>query len=95
MSSKADQLIESALSNRASSLSLAGLGLESLPESLIALTSLKELNIARNQLAELPNWLETISALERINLAGNKLTRLPAWLTSNRNLTDLTLLVTG
>ena len=91
MSSKADQLIESALSNRASSLSLAGLGLESLPESLIALTSLKELNIARNQLAELPNWLETISALERINLAGNKLTRLPAWLTSNRNLTDLNL----
>ncbi|HUA27987.1 MAG TPA: COR domain-containing protein [Streptosporangiaceae bacterium] len=83
--------IEEAMASRASSLDLAGLGLESLPPALSRLTQLTGLNLARNHLASLPDWIGGLTSLTRLNLTGNRLAGLPDRLGDLTALTELSL----
>jgi Leucine-rich repeat (LRR) protein len=83
--------IEEAMANQASSLDLAGLGLDSLPPALGRLTQLTELNLGRNRLTGLPGWIGGLTSLTRLNLTGNRLTSLPDQLGDLTALTELSL----
>jgi Leucine-rich repeat (LRR) protein len=83
--------IEEAMASQASSLDLAGLGLESLPPALRRLTQLTELNLARNRLTSLPDWIGGLTSLTRLNLTGNRLAGLPDRLGDLAALTRLSL----
>ncbi|MGW9457802.1 leucine-rich repeat domain-containing protein, partial [Streptomyces globisporus] len=58
-------------------LSLAGLALEALPESLGSLTQLTTLDLAGNQLTSVPESLGSLTQLTTLDLAGNQLTSVP------------------
>ena len=57
---------------------LSGLGLSSLPETLVACSELKFLDVARNALESLPSALGRLPKLEVLDLRDNKLTSLAA-----------------
>jgi internalin A len=84
------RIAEAARTN-AISLNLAGLELESLPESLRDLTHLVRLDLSGNNLVALPDWLSNFSSLTTLNLTDAQLTELPDSLGNLTELTDLNL----
>lgn len=58
-------------------LSLAGLGLESVPPEVRLLTGLRALDLSENRLVALPDWLVELRSLSHLNLSGNRLVELP------------------
>ena len=58
-------------------LNLDSKGLETLPDSIGALKSLKTLILTRNKLINLPESFGTLKALQELSLHDNKLTKLP------------------
>jgi Leucine-rich repeat (LRR) protein len=91
MISEAEMRMEAALTNDDSTLNLAGLGLDTLPEGARRLSQVRDLNLARNNLTAIPDWLNEFSSLTRLNLAGNRLQDLPNWLGNLTNLVQLSL----
>ncbi len=83
--------IEAARTSQASTLDLAGLGLDSLPPEIGRLTQLTELNLARNRLTSLPDWMGDLTAVTHLNLTGNRLTTLPDRLGDLTGMTELSL----
>ncbi|EFJ52246.1 hypothetical protein VOLCADRAFT_116284, partial [Volvox carteri f. nagariensis] len=58
-------------------LDLTDCRLRQLPEEVLQLTELEELQLSGNCLTELPDSLSRLTALRRLGLAGNQLTQLP------------------
>ena len=83
--------IEQAIASHSSSLSLAGLRLESLPSAAGRLSGISHLNLARNRLTSLPDWMGSLTGLTHLNLTGNQLTVIPEWLGNLTEITDLSL----
>jgi hypothetical protein len=54
-------------------LSLAGLGLKTLPPGIAELDTLEELDLSDNKLAHVPAWLATLPRLRKLNLAHNRI----------------------
>jgi hypothetical protein len=73
----AERRIQEAVRGGERSLSLAGLGLETLPSALSAMPTLRELDLSGNRLTELPAWIGDLTALESLRLSGNRLLTLP------------------
>jgi internalin A len=74
---KAQALIQLAADGKLTSLSLRGLKLIALPESLGELTHLTRLDVGNNLLTSLPESLGKLEHLERLDVAQNLLTSLP------------------
>lgn len=74
---QAESKIMRALHSDAKELSLSGMQLTKLPESLKKLTQLSELNLSRNKLSILPKWITHLSELKSLNLSKNKISKLP------------------
>ncbi|HWN09547.1 MAG TPA: COR domain-containing protein [Pyrinomonadaceae bacterium] len=70
-------------------LSLDGLGLTTIPESILGLKNLEFLQLKKNDIRELPHWLGDISTLQGISLSGNQLRTLPPEIGSLRKLAGL------
>ena len=85
----ATERIRTAESEAGPVLSLAGLGLSQLPESISSLTHLTRLDLSGNLLTELPEWLGELTALEALDLSGNRLMLLPPSLTRLSRLAQL------
>ena len=73
----ADSRIRRAVAAAERSLSLAGLGLDTLPPALAAATALRELDLSDNSLTDLPPWFGELAALETLVLRGNRFVVLP------------------
>ena len=69
--------IDEAARTGATDLSLRGLGLTTLPESLTQLQNLKRLDVANNQLTALPDSLAQLHHLEKLEIFENQLTAVP------------------
>jgi internalin A len=69
--------------------SLAGMGLASVPEWLGNLTALTELDLSDNRLTSVPKWLGNLTALTILDLRANRLTSVPKWLGNLTALTEL------
>jgi hypothetical protein len=65
--------LEDAAYRRATSLSLAGLGLASVPPAAWSIRTLRELDLSGNNLEAVPGDLARLTRLRRLNLAGNRL----------------------
>jgi internalin A len=74
---EAERRIEEAHRSGNSSLTLKGLGLRELPESLSGLTGLQRLFVESNGLTALPEWLGGLTGLQTLVASGNELTALP------------------
>jgi len=74
---EAKQQIDQARRDGATELSLSGMKLTELPESLGQLTQLQTLTLNGNQLTALPESLGQLTQLQKLNLARNQLTVLP------------------
>ncbi len=77
---QAEERIEAAADMGATSLSLHGLNLTELPESLSELTQLTRLDVSGNLLEALPESLGQLKKLERLFAYQNRLRVLPDWL---------------
>ena len=86
---EAERRIRQAIRTGQDALSLTGLDLTELPESLSGLTALTKLDLGLNQLTALPESLGGLTALTTLTLADNQLTALPE---SLGGLTALTIL---
>jgi internalin A len=69
--------IERARAEKATELDLSGLDLETVPERLGEMTSLRELYLYNNQLTSVPERLGELTALQRLRLDNNQLTSVP------------------
>ncbi|WP_375457242.1 leucine-rich repeat domain-containing protein [uncultured Methylobacterium sp.] len=58
-------------------LSLKGLGLDTLPTEIGELTELRTLDVDFNRLSTLPDWIGNLTGLQSLNLSGNGLSTLP------------------
>jgi hypothetical protein len=85
----AERLIEAARAGGATSLTLAGLDLDEVPDSVRGLTTLTGLYLYTNRLTGLPDWLGELSGLQRLSVMNNQLERLPESLTQLTGLTTL------
>ena len=74
---KAEEKIAEALRTGATKLSLSGMRLTELPESIGQLTQLQTLNLSSNQLTALPESLGQLTQLQELRLHDNQLTTLP------------------
>ncbi len=74
---KAREKIEEARRTRAHHLSLIGMRIIELPESIAQLSRLETLSLSHNQLTALPESIAQLSRLEILNLSRNQLTELP------------------
>jgi len=74
---EAKQQIDQARRDGATELSLSGMKLTELPESLGQLTQLQTLTLNGNQLTALPESLGQLTQLQKLDLANNQLTVLP------------------
>jgi hypothetical protein len=90
-SEAAQRRIALAASAGSRQLSLAGLGLESLPPSLQSLTELRVLDLSSNRLTQLPSWLGQLTTLETLLLRANRLVALPQSLAELVHLTRIDL----
>jgi len=73
----AEKRIEDCGRRRGKTLSLQGLRLRSLPESVRTLPFLQRLDFENNRLTELPSWIGELSGLWELFLANNHLRTLP------------------
>ena len=73
----AEKRIDEAHRTGAVELSLGGLGLTSLPDSIGRLSKLETLDLLDNKLTALPESIGQLSQLRRLDLGGNQLTTLP------------------
>ena len=76
---------------RESHLSLSGMGLTELPESVGQLTQLEALFLFSNQLSSLPESLRQLTQLRKLNLSHNRFSSLPEWLGQFIQLQELNL----
>ncbi len=74
---EAEKKIEVAQRKGTDKLSLSGIKLTKVPESLCQLTHLRSLNLSINELTALPKWLGQLTQLQSLNLSNNQLTGLP------------------
>ena len=72
-------------------LTLYGLDLISLPDSIGELKELRILSLSSNQLKSLPESFQNLINLEKLHLSGNKFQALPDWFGNLRNLCELNL----
>ena len=70
-------------------LSLAGNNLQSLPESLCSLPSLRHLDLSQNSLTELPDGMHALRHLEYLDVRDNSLQHLPGSLLELQHLRHL------
>src|ERR1035441_437496 len=71
---QARRRIESARQKKVYGLSLSGLALTTLPESLGTLTALQELDLSSNPHTTLPEWLGNLTQPKSLVLSRNQLT---------------------
>ena len=90
---KAQARIEAARRDGATTLDLSGLRLRMLPESVLDLSGLRELNLSDNRLRDVPAVMQRLPQLTGLDLSSNFLLELPDWLGDLRDLTKLN--VTG
>lgn len=71
--------VENILKSNSSSLDLSGQGLDRIPEYVLGMSSLKELNLSRNNLeGALPSQIAQLKNLEKLDVSDNKMTGIPA-----------------
>ncbi|QSQ23236.1 TIR domain-containing protein [Pyxidicoccus parkwayensis] len=75
---KAEHLITECIKKRAPTLSLTGLGLRALPESLRALNWLETLEIGQNNITHLPEWIGELTQLRFLGIREDGLQAFPA-----------------
>jgi hypothetical protein len=88
---EAEKKIEEALKSGVTELSLGGMNLTELPESLRQLTQLETLYLYDNKLAELPGWIGDLEQLQMLRLDNNELSELPEQIGNLKNLQTLAL----
>ncbi|WP_224367624.1 leucine-rich repeat domain-containing protein [Hyalangium versicolor] len=88
---EAEARIEVAAAKEAKGLSLSGLNLIKLPESVSQLPHLTDLDVGGNSLVELPESIGRLKKLERLWAYGNNLTVLPDSLADLNQLRELSL----
>jgi hypothetical protein len=88
---RAERKIEEALLSGVKELSIRGMGLTELPESLSQLTQLRQLNLSINPLIVLPEMLGQLTQLQSLILFSDKLIALPDWLSQLTQLQTLDL----
>ncbi len=74
---EAESRIAAARESGGTFLTLTGLGLTKLPESVRELGALATLAIAGNRIAELPDWLDRLESLRQLSLTNNELKWVP------------------
>ena len=77
---EAEKKIENTKQLEEDNLSLIGMGLTKLPESLKYRTKLHSLDLSFNKLELLPNWSDPFPELQSLNLGKNLLTIIPEWI---------------
>ncbi len=88
---KALEKIEDIQRTGSNELSLVGMRLTALPESIAQLSQLKSLDLSGNQLTALPESIAQLTQLETLHLKGNQLTALPESIAQLSHLTTLEL----
>jgi Leucine-rich repeat (LRR) protein len=88
---EAEQTIEKARREGAIKLDLSGIELTELPEVIVSLSQLQQLNLSDNQLTELPEAMASLSQLQQLDLSTNQLTELPEVIVSLSQLQQLDL----
>jgi hypothetical protein len=83
---KLEQRIQETQNSGKVVLDLCGLGLRTVPESIVHLTKLQELALSNNKFTSLPSSITKLTKLKKLYLSDNQLTNLPD---SIANLTDL------
>jgi len=87
---RAEARIEAAVADGATALSLRGLALESVPESLAAAAdALDELDLSHNRITALPVWIGRFAGLRVLDVSHNRLAELPSSLGALRSLARL------
>ncbi|XP_067932916.1 leucine-rich repeat-containing protein 1-like [Watersipora subatra] len=66
-------------------------GLQTVPEVVTKLTSLKELDLSHNQINELPDRLDSLTSMRKLNLSSNPMKVLPESITALSSLKELDL----
>lgn len=74
---KAEKRIKQALRERATDLSLHGIGLTEVPESIVNLIELRVLSLSHNKLTSLPEPIGELQSLQELRVYGNQLSGLP------------------
>jgi internalin A len=92
---EANARIEEARRDKGSVLSLHGLGLTKLPESIRQMTHLRSLYLTDNQFTELPDSVTRLTQLQLLSLNGNQITELPESITRLTQLRELYLINNG
>ncbi|WP_442939201.1 leucine-rich repeat domain-containing protein [Nostoc sp.] len=72
-------------------LSLHGIGLTELPESIGTLTQLRVLDLYQNRLTTLPETIASLTGLQKLSLRANEFTELPEAITALTGLQSLNL----
>jgi Leucine-rich repeat (LRR) protein len=88
---EAEQRIEAARQEGATTLDLSFMQLTELPEAIAALTQLQSLNLSDNQLTELPEAIAALTQLQSLDLSYNELTALPEAIAALTQLQSLNL----
>ena len=88
---EAEQRIEKARREGAIKLDLSGIELTELPEAIVSLSQLQQLNLSDNQLRELPKAIASLSQLQQLDLTRNQLRELPEAIASVTQLQHLDL----
>lgn len=87
----AAEKIRACLYQRSSSLELACLDLEDLPDCWHLFPLLEELHLFSNELTSLPDSMQYLCGLQELDISENQLTDLPAWLVDFSSLQSLDL----
>lgn len=66
-------------------------GLNSIPEALKNLQSLKKLNLRYNQIQRIPEWIESLEELEELNINSNSISKVPSSIGNLKKLKILSL----
>ena len=85
-SSPADAIIEKALKDGSTALSLRGVNITSVPPAVFEMSTLVHLNLSSNQLTDLPPELERLTNLVYLGVHQNPFTRIPDVVFSLKNL---------
>jgi hypothetical protein len=86
---KVEQHIQKAQRSGKVVLDLCGLGLRTVPESIVQLTNLQELALSNNKFTSLPSSITQLTNLKKLYLSDNQLTNLPDSIAQLTNLQEL------